>query len=77
MAVHNRLYACLIAIPLLMAVLAVALTGLGHSPQAVAIVLAAWGLIVFGGVVLAGSAALASAARRNAQPSLDEVLRHR
>lgn len=129
---HNRLYACLIAIPLLMAVLAVALTGLGHSPQAVAIVLAAWGLIatpapvawglwlsttlpddaeaggglmvatiqlaitagagiggalfdnlgwwspfVFGGVVLAGSAALASAARRNAQPSLDEVLRHR
>ncbi|SDX08211.1 MFS transporter, DHA1 family, purine ribonucleoside efflux pump [Pseudomonas syringae] len=129
---HNRLYACLIAIPLLMAVLAVALTGLGHSPQAVAIVLAAWGLIatpapvawglwlsktlpddaeaggglmvatiqlaitagagiggalfdnlgwwspfVFGGVVLAGSAALASAARRNAQPSLNEVLRHR
>ncbi len=39
------MYACLIAIPLLMAVLAVALTGLGHSPQSVAIVLAAWGLI--------------------------------
>lgn len=42
---HKGLYACLIAIPLLMAVLAVALTGLGHSPQSVAIVLAAWGLI--------------------------------
>ncbi|KTB57079.1 transcriptional regulator [Pseudomonas viridiflava ICMP 13104] len=129
---QNRLYACLIAIPLVMAVLAGALTGLGHSPQAVAIVLAAWGLIatpapvawglwlsrtlpddaeaggglmvatiqlaitagagiggalfdnlgwwspfVFGGVVLAGSAALAGAARRNAQPSTNDALSHR
>ncbi|OUM09400.1 MFS transporter [Pseudomonas syringae] len=120
---HKHLYAYLIAIPLVMAVLAVALTGLGHSPQAVAIVLAVWGLIatpapvawglwlsrtlpddaeaggglmvatiqmaitagagiggalfdnlgwwspfVLGGVVLAGSAALAAAARRNADP---------
>ncbi|MCI3944442.1 Major facilitator superfamily protein [Pseudomonas syringae] len=118
---HKHIYACLIAIPLVMAVLAVALTGLGHSPQAVAIVLAVWGLIAtpapvawglwlsrtlpddaeaggglmvatiqmaitagagiggalfdnlgrwspfaLGGVVLAGSAALAAAARRNA-----------
>ncbi|MGN2411819.1 MFS transporter [Pseudomonas syringae] len=129
---QNRLYACLIAIPLVMAVLAGALTGLGHSPQAVAIVLAAWGLIatpapvawglwlsrklpddaeaggglmvatiqlaitagagiggalfdnlgwwspfVFGGVVLAGSAALAGAARRHAQPSTNDALSHR
>ncbi|MCF5629109.1 MFS transporter, partial [Pseudomonas syringae] len=129
---QNRLYACLITIPLVMAVLAGALTGLGHSPQAVAIVLAAWGLIatpapvawglwlsrtlpddaeaggglmvatiqlaitagagiggalfdslgwwspfVFGGVVLAGSAALAGAARRNAQPSTNDALSHR
>ncbi|MCF5243869.1 MULTISPECIES: MFS transporter [Pseudomonas syringae group] len=118
---QKRIYACLIAIPLVMAVLALALTGLGHSPLAVAAVLAAWGLIAtpapvawglwlsralpddaeaggglmvatiqmaitagagiggalfdnlgwwspfaFGGVVLAASAVLAGAARRNA-----------
>ncbi|WP_024676128.1 MFS transporter [Pseudomonas syringae] len=118
---QKRIYACLIAIPLVMAVLALALTCLGHSPLAVAAVLAAWGLIAtpapvawglwlsralpddaeaggglmvatiqmaitagagiggalfdnlgwwspfaFGGVVLAASAVLAGAARRNA-----------
>lgn len=118
---QKRIYACLIAIPLVMAVLAAALAGLGHSPLAVAAVLAAWGLIAtpapvawglwlsralpddaeaggglmvatiqmaitagagiggalfdnlgwwspfaFGGVVLAASAVLAGAARRNA-----------
>ena len=118
---QKRIYAWLIAIPLVMAVLAAALVGLGHSPLAVAAVLAAWGLIAtpapvawglwlsralpddaeaggglmvatiqmaitagagvggalfdnlgwwspfaFGGVVLAASAVLAGAARRNA-----------
>ncbi|RMT22349.1 Major facilitator family transporter [Pseudomonas syringae pv. spinaceae] len=42
---QKRIYAWLIAIPLVMAVLAAALVGLGHSPLAVAAVLAAWGLI--------------------------------
>ncbi|WP_024667370.1 MFS transporter [Pseudomonas syringae] len=42
---QKRIYACLIAIPLVMTVLAAALVGLGHSPLAVAAVLAAWGLI--------------------------------
>ncbi|MCF5707363.1 MFS transporter [Pseudomonas syringae] len=42
---QKRLYAYLIAIPLAMAVLAVALIVIGHSPVAVAIVLGVWGLV--------------------------------
>lgn len=42
---QKRLYVYLIAIPLAMAVLAVALIASGHSPVAVAIVLGVWGLV--------------------------------
>ncbi|MCD5996687.1 MFS transporter [Pseudomonas sp. CDFA 602] len=42
---QKRIYAYLIAIPLVMALLAVALVFLGHSPKAVALVLAFWGLV--------------------------------
>ncbi|RMT81979.1 MFS transporter [Pseudomonas viridiflava] len=42
---QKRLYVYLIAIPLAMAVLAVALIAIGHSPVAVAIVLGVWGLV--------------------------------
>ncbi|MEE4811673.1 MFS transporter [Pseudomonas alliivorans] len=42
---QKRIYACLIAIPLAMAVLAALLIALGHSPVAVAIVLGVWGLV--------------------------------
>ncbi|QHF04560.1 MFS transporter [Pseudomonas asturiensis] len=42
---QNRLYAYLIAIPLVMAMLAVALVALGQSPMAIAVVLGVWGLV--------------------------------
>ena len=41
----ERLYRTLVAIPLLMAAIGVALVALGHSPAATAVLLAAWGLI--------------------------------
>ena len=42
---RTRLYGILVAMPLAMAALAVALIGVGASPIATAVVLAAWGLI--------------------------------
>lgn len=42
---QRRLFACLIAIPLSMAVLTFVLIALGGSPPAVAVLLAAWGLV--------------------------------
>jgi predicted MFS family arabinose efflux permease len=44
-ALRTRLHGLLVAMPLVMAVIAVALTGFGGSPVAVGVLLAGWGLV--------------------------------
>jgi predicted MFS family arabinose efflux permease len=45
LALRSRLYGLLVAMPLVMAAIAVALVGLGSAPVAVGVLLAGWGLI--------------------------------